>query len=264
MIGEYNRSDAKAGESGNVLFLILIAVALFAALSYAVTQTSRSSGGDAGRETSRIGSAQVTQYPAGVRTSLIRMIIGGQDVTTLEFNAPANFANCEGAPTTFKRCVFHPNGGGATHTRAPNEVLSGADPDFAGDWIFNGANEIENIGTSEAGAGATSTPAPGSSSTADLIAFLPGVAKAVCESINSELGLPTAVANITEDSILYTSTSSMVNPNGTTDTRMPGDGASIGVTATALAGQPFGCFWDNNGNADGPASYVYYHVLIER
>ncbi|HEY8190982.1 MAG TPA: hypothetical protein VIG74_01055, partial [Alphaproteobacteria bacterium] len=62
----------RKGERGNVLFLILIAVALFAALSYAVTQSSRSGGGDANSETNLINSATLTQYPAGLRTSIIR------------------------------------------------------------------------------------------------------------------------------------------------------------------------------------------------
>ena len=64
---ETQKMHRSTAEKGNVLFLILIAVALFAALSYAVTQSSRSGGGDANNETSLINSAQVTQYPASVR-----------------------------------------------------------------------------------------------------------------------------------------------------------------------------------------------------
>src|SRR5690606_2698113 len=87
--GQNMRREA---ESGNVLFLILIAVALFAALSYAVTQSTRSGGGDASGETNLISSAQVTQYPASVRTSLVRMIIGGKSIDTpITFNTPSDF-----------------------------------------------------------------------------------------------------------------------------------------------------------------------------
>ena len=75
-------------ERGNVLFLILIAVALFAALSYAVTQSSRSGGGDATDETNAVNAASITQYPTGVRTAILRMTIDGTDVTTIEFNDP--------------------------------------------------------------------------------------------------------------------------------------------------------------------------------
>ena len=235
----------RMGERGNVLFLILIAVALFAALSYAVTQSTRSGGGDAARETNKLGSAQITQYPASLRTSIIRMVINNQDVDTLEFNTPADFANCWSG---FSRCVFHPSGGQATYVQIPGDLMAGG---TAGDWVFNGENAINLIGTSNA----ADTP---TSATADLIAFLPGVSNSVCTSINEQLGIGATIP--AETGILFTSASSMVDPDGSTATSICSGacgGATIGLDVASLDGQPFGCFSQGGSN-------VYYHVLIER
>lgn len=250
------KMTGRAKESGNVLFLILIAVALFAALSYAVTQSTRSGGGDAGKETSKISSAQLTQYPAGIRTSLVRMIIGGQNVETLEFNPPADFANCTEYPSSsgkYPRCVFHPSGGGATYSAPATDLVNGTSQ-----WVFNAENEINLVGTST---GDDTVTVP----TADLIAFLPDVTLSVCETINDQLGINGIPV---ESGIDYTSANDMVNPDGATDTGICGpapatcDGATIGsptgTNVSELDGQPFGCFEQPAG------TYVYYHVLIER
>ncbi len=241
-------------ERGNVLFLILIAVALFAALSYAVTQSTRSSGGDAGSETNRINSAQLTQYPASVRTSIVRMVIGGQDVDRIEFNSAGNFANCTENPVgsgQFPRCVFHPTGGGATSLEAPGTLMADGGP---GRWIYNGANEIEDIGTSTIPA---ADGVAANATTADLIAFLPGITLGLCRAINEELGLPTDPIP-TEAGIVFTEASDMINPDGATDTSLAGGGESIGFGGNGLQGRPFGCFQQPAG------TYVYYHVLVER
>jgi hypothetical protein len=65
-------------------------VALFAALSYAVTQSSRSNG-DASKETNVINTASLTQHPNSVRTSVLRLIIGGIAPEDLNFNKPNEF-----------------------------------------------------------------------------------------------------------------------------------------------------------------------------
>lgn len=237
----------RKGERGNVLFLILIAVALFAALSYAVTQSTRSGGGDAQKETNKLGSAQITQYPASLRTSIIRMVIGNQDVNTLEFNTPTDYDNCfGGAGGTHSRCVFHPSGGQATYVQIPGDLMAS---NAAGDWVFNGENAINLIGTSS-GADAPTT------ATADLIAYLPGVATSVCESINEELGIAGGTIPA-ETGIVFTSASSMVDTDGSSPTSIGATGATIGLDVTSLDGHPFGCFSQGGSN-------VYFHVLIER
>ena len=235
----------RTGERGNVLFLILIAVALFAALSYAVTQSSRSGGGDASRETNLISGAQITQYPAGVRTTLVRMIIGNTEVNTLEFNSPSDFGNCTGAPATHGRCVFYPSpdGGGATYTLAPGDIMVS---NTATPWIFNAENEINRVGISVGG----DTP---SAASADIIAFLVGVDTSVCERINEELGLGTSIPAETAIDVA----TEMINPDGATPTSIGAGGGTIGDDVAAFNGQPFGCFSQGGNN-------VYYHVLIER
>lgn len=234
MLKKDSAMNKRQGEKGNVLFLILIAVVLFAALSYAVTQSTRSGSGDASSETSLINSAQLTQYPASVRTALVRMVIGGVPLDTpISFNPPSDFSGTINTVPRQRHNVFHPAGGGATYMQAPGEVM---DSGAAGTWSFNANWDVPNIGTSGVGGN-------------DLIAFLPGVTKTVCAKINSEHGIgsiPTwdpTDANIT-DSLLEGDSFPSTDQND---------------FPAALAGQPFACFQDTSNS-----EYVYYHVLIER
>lgn len=231
-----HRPEHRDGERGNVLFLILIAVALFAALSYAVTQSSRSGGGDAGKETNLVNSAQLTQYPSGIRTAIVRMIIGGADLTTLEFNPPSLFDDL----TDDTWGVFHPAGGGATYSIAPPDVMDGGD----GQWVFNGENQIADIGTTQDPVDITSV---------DIVAFLVGITNSVCQKLNEELGLaaaPITLAGVDLATQMDDTTPGLCNG---------GCGGTIGSAsgANTLNGQPFGCFSDGTDN-------VYYHVLVER
>lgn len=239
-MNSFSTIEERNGERGNVLFLILIAVALFAALSYAVTQSTRSGGGASDNETGLINSAQLTQYPAGVRTAVVRMIIGGTDVNNIEFNPPSNF---QASSTTVG--VFHPSAGGATYATAPVEIMDPADGNTGGEWVFNAENQINFIGTTDGGG---PTPA-----TAEVIAFLPGITQSVCQRINTELGLP--ANSPTETGVDISTLMDDANP-GICDATC--NGGTIGGDVTDLDGQPYGCFQQPAG------VYVYYHVLVER
>ncbi len=243
----YLSSYTSPRERGNVLFLILIAVVLFAALSYAVTQSSRTGGGDAGRETNLISSAEITQYPAAVKTAIVRMIINGVTYEGIRFDSPSTFAALAGIEI---QGVFHPSGGAAAYVQAsPDIMVSGT----SGTWYFNPYYEVENIGTADAADGDGN----------EFIAFLPGIKEAICKRVNEELGLGTSVPTATAidndntgvQRVWDASTAAVSIP---TETAIIGSGATF---ATALSGQVAGCF---KADAGGASDFVYFQVLVER
>lgn len=236
-VSTISTQNDRRSERGNVLFLILIAVALFAALSYAVTQSTRSGGGDASKETNLVNAAGITQYPASIKTAITRMIVSNSiDPTTLLFDTPSTFSSL--TTTDLQgRAVFYPTGGGATYVEAPSSVMQS---NTAGTWTFNGENQIENIGTSDA----TTTV-----DNADVIAFLPNVKKAVCDSIHTKLGISTTAADLAATGIDIVTNLDFADPT------MGGAGGL--VSAVPLVGQPQGCFIQGG-------QYVYYHVVVER
>lgn len=252
---QHQSHTGRSGERGNVLFLILIAVALFAALSYAVTQSTRSGSGDASGETNLINSAQLAQYPAGVRTSVVRMIIGGTSVDQIGFDVPANF----NLVSDKNYNVFHPTGGGAVYQTAPKDALVSGAP---GTWIFSSQYQISGVGTTETAALTTGN---------DIIAFLPGVSQNVCKKLNDEIGIVSSSSTDKVPGVAALGGSAPGIPTvaqGMTEKPpgVPGINTNhIGTIAGELDGQPFGCYRVGAVTDVYPAkTYVYYHVLVER
>lgn len=237
-------SHRKAGqdESGNVLFLILIAVALFAALSYAVTSSTRSSGGDASGETNLISSAQIVQYPSAVSTAIVRMVIGGATIDEIRFNRPAEFEELDSEAIG----VFHPNGGGATYITAPPDIMADGQP---GEWVFNGEMEVTDIGLNGAGGN-------------DIVAYLIGLKQSICRKINEEHGLGKVIPILDADRESQYTT--RMYDDGVSDYELPATAVAAieaaGSDAGFFDGKPYGCFQ----NAGGDGEYVYYHVVVER
>lgn len=153
-------------ERGNALFLILIAVALFAALSYAVTQSGRG-GGSIDKEQGLIVASQVTQFPAAVRTGVTRMVITGTAVTDLDFGTTATGADA----------VFDSAGGGVIYQSAPSNA--------GGTTTWGFLEEGDNFFIDDIGADATN----------DVMAVLDEVSQTVCDQVNKGLGLATGGAN---------------------------------------------------------------------
>ncbi len=177
----------------------------------------------------------------------------GVDISELEFNAPADFGDCQTVGGTIgANCIFHPDGGSATHVPGSADVMASGNQT---DWVFSSMNEINEVGRT-VGAGAASA------TTAEVIAFLPGIRLGICQRINDELGI-TGIP--TETGIDFSVANSMVNTDGSTPPGIGADGddPTIGEgAAAALDGQAFGCFQQVGATPDSP--YVYYHALIEQ
>lgn len=236
----------RQSEKGNVLFLILIAVALFAALSYVVTQSTRSGGGSTEKEKNILSSAQMTQYPTALRTSIIRLVLGGVGIESVRFNSPTSF----GPSTNLE--VFHPNGGGATFQQAPADLSSTGLAPL--NWTYNAEFDVPGIGVSGAGGN-------------DVIAFLAGVSAGVCRQVNEELGV--IVTSCTAGASFPSGVPRVANATNTlVDTNMAGayvfpvtdrpDMVGPAGCTTVFDRQASGCF------ADTTDRYVFYSVLLER
>lgn len=245
----------RQNEAGNVLFLILIAVALFAALSYAVTQSSRSGAGGTDGESALVNSATVTQYPASVRTAIVRMIINGTTIDQMNFDPPSQFTSqCNAAPAP---CVFHTSGGGATRVTASPDVMASA---TQGQWVFSASYKINQIGTTDATAAST-----------DVIAFLPGVSQGICTRLNEELGISFVAADDGDSDGVPDGSASAIPDEDDEKNSVSAAGLNIAIAGAnntldgVFAGQPFGCADFNDGaNAADDSDLAYYHVLVER
>lgn len=141
-------------QAGNALFLILIAVALFAALSYAVTQTGRGSG-SIGKEQAALYAAQIVSMGNMVKQGVQRMVLMGTPATSIIAGSPDNLypgtgtlnsgtePNAANFCTTGTNCLFAPTEGGVTIPVLPKTYFATTPPSwlpnfFTGPSSYNG------------------------------------------------------------------------------------------------------------------------------
>ncbi|MFN3826970.1 MAG: hypothetical protein ACK4NR_05020 [Micavibrio sp.] len=217
----------------------LVAASLCVFFISAVSENmTLSGGGRTDNETSLINSMQLTQYPAGVRTAVVRMVLGGINPKDISFDEPEldDFLKD-------KKAVFYPAGGGISYRMAAPDVMQSG---YEGQWIFNGENEIVGLGKNFEIANGDS---------AQIIAFLPGISEDACRRINRELGLPEeppSVEGVDFQTTMGKSAHGFCNQ---------GCGGRIGGESgnDPLYGQPYGCFYSPSYKV-----HVYYHLILEQ
>ena len=237
-------------QRGNALFLILIAVALFAALSYAVTQSGR---GNAGieREQQMINQAVSEQCTASVNYAVNKLkLIVGCDSSEISYEL-ADGSNANASAPADKSChIFHANGAGVAPCGAYSaggcdlaalslgEKCANGDIVYAGDFGGNrlyttaadqGQFTWNNGSTDYTVTGATSTT-DGKANTDTLVglsdAGAPYAAANACRGLGSDWYLPaqdelnvlytnrTAIGGFNESGSWYWSSTEYWSPRG--------------------------------------------------
>jgi len=226
----------KYHQSGNVLFYILIAVALLAALSYAVTQGGRTGVRSVTRERANVYASEIIEYGNILSQSVSQIRLRGYQDTEISFenNIVSGYIN---ANCTDDECkIFHVNGGGLNFLRPPMNANDGVD------WLFS-VNRVIYVGTHIGGV---------ATSDLELVAVLQNIDKGVCEQINRKLH-GTSVIPQENDSI------NLVKFTGAYSGAWIADS---GGASGPIAGNSAYCF---EGNVDPPSgTYHYYQVIIAR
>jgi len=174
----------KNTQAGNVLFLILIAVALFAGLSYVVTQSTRSSPAGAGREKVLLQLNQVHNYSVNIKTALSRVLTNGGSFETLSFEDVRFVDDYTNTNCVSETCrIFSSLGGGALWAEPPEGFNDGTD------YIFSGHSQVKGIGQDS----------PGNADAAELLLIVPNLSESTCLAVHAHLN-GGAVTPIPEDS----------------------------------------------------------------
>lgn len=240
-------------DSGNALFLILIAVALFAALSYAITQSGRG-GGSVDKETNAITAAQIVQFGGAMEQAMTRMkLMGGTSDTEYNFGNPV-YKVLDGT-------VQYPD----------NHNPFSTDPD---DFIFkNGGGGLspQTFDKAADGSGLTNiymTPGHAQlvygqmmgvgSSAPDLLLMIEWLKLEVCEEINKKLGINLPSGAPYDEN--RDTGASFPKFNGDYSAATP---MVFGNDAAALVGQRSFCYHETGLAASNP-SLFYVHVVLAR
>ena len=221
-------------QNGNILFLILLAVVLFAALSYAVTSSMRGGGKDGGTEKNRSVASQIIQYGGLLENTVTRMRLSNNcsdmdisfinSVTTI-YNSHISAPACQ---------IFNPSGGGMVfQTFKIGSTLYNPQ--------FSGSNYVQNIGT---------TCTDGTCN--DLVMILAIPNNSLCMEINNIIGIPNPNNTSPVDTDVNTGTA-FIGAYSTTPAQI------LDQTGGVLNFKNAGCLYES-----GSSTYVYYNVLLAR
>ncbi len=227
-------------EKGGVIVWILVMVALFAALSYAVSQGSRGGASNLTEKQAQLAATEILGYASQVKNAVRQLQINGCDDTEISFDQAfvSGYSN-PNSPSDNSCDIFSVNGGSIRY-EAPNanwlDNTKSSDEEY-GAWLFTNDVEVLNIGNQP---------------DAELLITLPYLEKQICLQANNLLDVDNPADEApADDGFDFTSIKfigAYANNHAIAD-----DGG-----ATELLNKAAACYLDDNN------FYTFYQVLIAR
>ena len=253
----------KSDASGNALFIIMIAVALFIALSFTVERTQFGLK-QSNYEDDLLLASGLLQYVSAMEDAIGKMmLVNDCEETELSFNHDSDgdgnyidaddIQNNPNAPTDYRCHLFHPNGGGVKFLKYSEQ--SYADAPYAsnnGHYFRFWPATVLSVGDDNKN---------------DLIVTVNGIDKNVCYIIHEQLGIDLPSGEVPNDAFTSMASSStgafegdFADDNIAVSPHAVGDGASA-----TLDGQKTGCGCEYSSYTGTTCSNaLFYHVLLTR
>lgn len=246
-----------SAQKGNVLFIILIAVALFAALSYAVSNSFR--GGESiSKEQARILAGGILRRGADIEKAVQHVILNnGCSETEIEFwnsfYTAKDGSSIETASSNpnYSRAecnLYTPNGGGLSLAYVDSKALTNGSATPAtygkqGHWAAAMSVNVMNIG----------------STANDIAVTAPALTEDVCREINRQQGINTLYTGIAGGGNYHRWYAGGSNNIDQALTSVLGD------AETELSGKKAFCVnTRTTASSEYPDSFWYIHVVYPR
>ncbi len=250
------RNDSRANERGNVLFMIMVAIALFAALNFVLNQGSRSGGESITQEKANIAASDILDYGRLIKQTVQTLQINGCNDTEISFENN-KVAGYEHTPPARDECkVFHPDGGAINYIEPEESWMDSINTTRINynTWYTTPHPWLTGLGTD--GSGGLCLGGPTDGSCRELMTGVPFIKKEICLAINKKLGW-----GIDSNGTPYKDNGNSygaITPLLFTGTYA--DGLQMGTaTPSNYAGIMTGCV-----EGDAVAGYSFFQVLIVR
>lgn len=155
-------------QNGNALFIILLAIGLIGALSFAIQGSGQNKNANIDRETLIIRVSEVFRYSSELERGVNFVLQNGYSESDIRFAHPNSHTDYGDLASDSDKTdqVFDREGGGARFRSAPDGINDGSN------WEFYGHTALAHVGSDRS----------------ELVAVLPNITQAFCDEINKSVG----------------------------------------------------------------------------